>query len=65
MKNEILNIEHNVKQLVLKALNKFNNMYDAAAALRINTRTLWRYRNRFDIVKDPRTNKYFFKETEK
>jgi len=35
---ETLNIDYNIKQLVIKALNKFRYEHEAAAALKVSTR---------------------------
>ena len=58
MNEEILNIEFNVKQMVLRALNKFGMITSAATALSIGERTLYNYKNRFNIKKIADTKQY-------
>lgn len=62
MEEEILNIEYHVKQRVLKALNKFKNDFQASQALGIGSRTLYRYKQRFNIERCPVTKEYLFKK---
>ena len=50
--NEILNIEYNIRQMLIQALNKYDRK-TAAQKLGICTRTLDRYKNSFNIVKTP------------
>lgn len=65
MESENLNIDNKVKQLVLKALNKFKNNAKAAEALKIHERTLIKYISRFDIYCCPNTKEYSFNEPKK
>lgn len=48
---ETLNIDYNIKQLVIKALNKFRYEHEAAAALKVSTRSLYRYKHRFALIR--------------
>lgn len=59
---QILNIEWNVKQRVLKALNTCRNETEASKALGINARTLYSYKKRFEIERCPVLGEYSFKE---
>lgn len=56
---EDLNIRNNISQLVVKALNRYEKIKDAAAALGISTRNLLRYRNEFDIKRIGAGEYYF------
>lgn len=58
MSEEILNIDHHVKQLVLKALNKFRYLTEACRALGISERSLANYRQRYNIQHNDHTNQY-------
>lgn len=49
MAEEVLNINHHVKILVMKALTRKPNHGEAAAALGISLRTLHRYKVQFNI----------------
>jgi transcriptional regulator with GAF, ATPase, and Fis domain len=63
MAEEILNIEHHIKHLVVKAMNKFkNNRAAAAEALQISLRQLHIYKRQFNIKYDPSDNQYFLKQ---
>jgi hypothetical protein len=48
---EILNIDHHRKALVLKALNKYKREQDVSKALGIGVRTLWNYRKQYGIAR--------------
>jgi hypothetical protein len=52
MQEEILNIDFNVRRMVLKALNRFTIQKDAAKALGISDRTLIKYKEHYNIVRD-------------
>lgn len=56
---EDLNIRNNVRQLVLKALNKFDLVMDAAAALGISKRQLSRWIKDFEIERGGQRDFYF------
>lgn len=62
MAEEILNIEYNIKRMIVRRLNKHNRLFDVAQSLRISEKALYTYRERFNIEKCPETNKYFIKE---
>ena len=47
---EILDIEYNQQQLMIKALNKYGNNEDAAKALGITGRTLSRWKKKFKVT---------------
>ena len=49
---EILNIDYHVKNLVLKALNKYPTVEQSAAALGVSLRTLLRYKQTYGIGKN-------------
>ncbi len=49
---EILNIEYHKERLVMKALTMFGKQCLAAAALKIHSRTLRRYMDRYGIYKE-------------
>jgi len=55
---EVLNIDYHVKHMTIKALNKFNKIELAAAALGVNKRTISRYQKRFNIFWDKRDSKF-------
>lgn len=61
MDQEILNIEHHVKILVLKALNRTANHSYAAKELGITERTLYRYKKNFGIAFNKPKNFFYFK----
>ena len=52
MDTENLNIEYHKKRLLIKALNKYRYQHLAAGPLGISVRTLMRYINAFDLIKD-------------
>ena len=58
MSNENLNLDFHVKRLTLKALNRYHLRKDAAEALGINERTLYRYRHQYDIIFDKATKRF-------
>lgn len=60
---ENLNIEHNKKMLIIKALNQSHKVKGAASLLGISERTLFRYINDFSIVRMPGQYKdtFFYK----
>lgn len=62
MAEEILNIEYNIKRMIVRRLNKFNKLYQVASSLGISERRLSTYREIFHIEKCPKTNRYFIKE---
>lgn len=49
---EILNIDYNIQILCIKALNKFDYKRDAAKALGISERNLYRLIERYNIVRE-------------
>lgn len=46
---EILNLDYHKKRLTLIALNRHKRILDAADALGVGDKTLWRYRVQYDI----------------
>lgn len=56
--SEILNIEYHTGILILKALNRFGNTVDAAKALGMSERNVWRLRLQYHITQN-RFNKIF------
>ena len=48
---EIINIEHHQRRLMMKALNRYKNDEEAAAALGIDKRTLVRWKKDFKVVR--------------
>lgn len=61
MIDETLNIEWHIKHLCLKALNRTIHHDEAALALGITGRTLYRYKRQFNIGFDKKENKFYFK----
>ena len=61
MTDESLNIEWHTKRLCLKALNTTISHDDAAIALGITGRTLYRYKRQFNIGFDKKENRFYFK----
>jgi transposase-like protein len=59
MQTEDLNIRNNTRLLVLKALNKYELVRDAAAALGISKRQLSRWIKEFEIKRGGRRDFYF------
>lgn len=57
---EVLNIDHHTRILVEKALIRCNSLEHAAVLLGVSTRTLYRYRKRFGIWRDPLTGEVYF-----
>jgi predicted DNA-binding transcriptional regulator YafY len=53
MPEEILNIDYHNKRLMLKALNKHPTVEEAAKALGISERTLYRWMDEYNVVKLP------------
>lgn len=51
MAKEILNIDYHVRRLVLKALNLKPNYIEAAKALGVSLRTVYRKMNQYNIRK--------------
>lgn len=49
-KQENLNIDYNCKRLILKALNKHPTIAEAAAALGMSERTLYRWMEEYKVV---------------
>jgi transcriptional regulator of acetoin/glycerol metabolism len=58
---ENLNLDHNIKLLLLKALNKYKWESEAAEALGVSKKTLWRYKNTYGIEWCYRNKKYKLK----
>lgn len=61
MESEILNIEHHVKRLLLKALNRTHFQKIAAEKLGISERSLHRYKKQFNISYDKKKDEFYFK----
>jgi transcriptional regulator with GAF, ATPase, and Fis domain len=53
MPTENLNIEHHTKELLIRALNKYRTVYEAAAALGVSERTLHNLKQQYNIVRKP------------
>jgi len=49
---EILNIDHNIKILCLRALNKYPTKIEAAKELGMTVRNLYRLVRRYNIVRE-------------
>lgn len=61
MENEILNIEHHVKRLVLMALNRTHFQKNAAVELGISERCIHRYKKQFNISYDKKKDEFYFR----
>jgi hypothetical protein len=48
---EILNLDYHYCQIAVKALNRFRNYEEAAAAMGVSSRTLVRWVDKFNIIK--------------
>ena len=59
---ETLNIDYNIRELVLKALNKTQYRYEAAKLLGISDRSLNRYMESYDIKYDKVIDTYYISE---
>lgn len=60
---EILNIEYNIRPMVLRAMNKFpRSKRQAADALGVSKRQLYRYVKLYDIKKDDDTGQFYFEK---
>lgn len=55
---EILNLEHNYKHLIIKALNKTNTTFDAAVALGCSLRQLFYWMKEYNIVYNKENKTY-------
>jgi transcriptional regulator of acetoin/glycerol metabolism len=60
MMQEILNIDYHKKQMLFKALNKFRNSREAADALGIGERTVYRMMRRYNIRRDIDGSYYYY-----
>jgi hypothetical protein len=49
LKSENLNLEYNVRILILKAMEKYKYEFDQAQALKISNRTLQKYKREFGL----------------
>jgi len=56
---EILNIDHHRKLLVIKALNKYNTIREAAAAIGKDMRTIHRYIRRYSLTRNRLTKECY------
>jgi hypothetical protein len=65
MESEILNIEYNIKQMIVRRLNRFNKLFLVAHSLGITEKALYQYRERFNIQQCTKTKQYFIKENTK
>lgn len=61
MSQEILNIDHHIKHMVVKALNKYPTVELSAKALGISIRSLHRYRQVYGIGKNKVNGVYYLK----
>lgn len=62
MEQEILNIEHHIKIMILKALNKTRHQHFASKLLGISDRSLHRYKKNFGIVYNRLEGVWMFRE---
>ena len=61
MEREILNLEYNLKKLLVKALNAADSLVHAAQLTGVSVRTLRNYQRMYNIEYDVRRNEYFIK----
>lgn len=62
MQEEILNIRHHVKTMVVKALNRTQDAESAAKTLGVTSRTVLNYKKEFGIIYDKGKNEFFIKD---
>lgn len=62
MPDEILNIDYNIKKMIVRRMNEKKTLSEAAESLGIALRTLYRYRWRYNIKRSESTKEYFIKE---
>jgi len=59
---DTLNLEYHKRRLCVKALNCTLSKNDAAHALGISQRQIFRWMRLYDIRQDPKTRKYYYLE---